>query len=111
MKPVVEALLLGAVAGQAAHGGQRPCGRLARPRCDRAGHEGRPQSHRPAALRLDAPAMRADLPAGGKRLLQSASGYVVTLVAGKVISRDGVATGALPGVVVRGPQRTAPGFQ
>lgn len=55
--------------------------------------------------------MRADLPAGGKRLLQSASGYVVTLVAGKVISRDGVATGALPGVVVRGPQRTAPGFQ
>ena len=64
-----------------------------------------------AALRLQAPAMRADLPAGGKRLLQSASGYVATLVSGKIIYRNGVATGALPGVVVRGPQRAAPGFQ
>ena len=64
-----------------------------------------------AALRLEAPAMRADLPAGGKRLLQSASGYVATLVSGKIIYRNGVATGALPGAVVRGPQRAAPGFQ
>jgi N-acyl-D-aspartate/D-glutamate deacylase len=43
-----------------------------------------------------------DLPAGGKRLLQKAEGYVATVVAGEVTFRDGEATGALPGKLVRG---------
>jgi N-acyl-D-aspartate/D-glutamate deacylase len=48
--------------------------------------------------------MAYDLPAGGKRLLQGATGYDATIVSGEVIYRDGVATGALPGKLVRGPQ-------
>ena len=55
-----------------------------------------------AALGLDAPRMVADLPAGGRRLLQRARGYVATVVAGAVTYRDGQATGALPGRLVRG---------
>jgi N-acyl-D-aspartate/D-glutamate deacylase len=43
-----------------------------------------------------------DLPAGGKRLMQQAEGYVATLVSGIVIQRDGQPTGALPGRLVRG---------
>ncbi len=53
------------------------------------------------ALALDAPRMVADLPAGGRRLLQRARGYVATVVAGQVTYRDGAATGALPGRLVR----------
>ncbi len=45
-----------------------------------------------------------DLPAGGKRLLQKVSGYDATIVSGKVTYRDGLATGTLPGKLVRGPQ-------
>jgi N-acyl-D-aspartate/D-glutamate deacylase len=48
--------------------------------------------------------MAYDLPAGGKRLLQRASGYDATIVSGEVIYRNGEATGALPGKLVRGPQ-------
>ncbi|MBW6399714.1 amidohydrolase family protein [Roseomonas sp. HJA6] len=55
-----------------------------------------------AALGLDAPRMVADLPAGGRRLLQRARGYAATIVAGTVTYRDGEATGALPGRLVRG---------
>lgn len=55
-----------------------------------------------AALRLEAPRMVADLPAGGRRLLQRARGYAATIVAGVVTYRDGEATGALPGRLVRG---------
>jgi len=55
-------------------------------------------------LRVDAPTMAFDLPAGGKRLLQGAQGYVATIVSGEVVYRDGNATGALPGKLVRGPQ-------
>ena len=43
---------------------------------------------------------------GGRRLLQKAHGYEATIVSGKVTYRGGVATGALPGQVVRG-QRAA----
>jgi N-acyl-D-aspartate/D-glutamate deacylase len=57
-----------------------------------------------AALQVKAPNMAYDLPAGGKRLLQGATGYDATIVSGEVIYRDGVATGALPGRLVRGPQ-------
>ncbi len=52
-------------------------------------------------LSLTPPTLIADLPAGGKRLMQYASGYKATLVAGQVIVRDGELTGAMPGHVVR----------
>lgn len=52
-------------------------------------------------LRLHKPRMVADLPAGGKRLMQGADGYVATILSGTVVRRDGVATGALPGRMVR----------
>ena len=55
-------------------------------------------------LRLEAPVMAYDLPAGGKRLLQRARGYRATIVSGQVVSRDGEPTAALPGRLVRGPQ-------
>ncbi|MEX6722932.1 N-acyl-D-amino-acid deacylase family protein [Parapedomonas caeni] len=57
-------------------------------------------------LRLHKPYMAFDLPAGGRRLLQRADGYTATLKAGVVTFRDGVATGARPGAVIRGPQAT-----
>jgi len=55
-------------------------------------------------LTLHAPIVAYDLPAGGRRLLQRASGYAVTMVAGEVTYRDGVATDALPGRLLRGAQ-------
>jgi N-acyl-D-aspartate/D-glutamate deacylase len=58
-------------------------------------------------LRMRAPEMRYDLPAGGKRLVQQAEGYVATILSGAVTYREGEATGALPGRLVRGPQRAA----
>jgi N-acyl-D-aspartate/D-glutamate deacylase len=58
-------------------------------------------------LRVNAPKMAFDLPAGGKRLLQGAEGYVATIVSGQTIYRNGKETAALPGKLVRGPQ-TAP---
>jgi N-acyl-D-aspartate/D-glutamate deacylase len=45
-----------------------------------------------------------DLPAGGTRLVQRASGYRATVVAGEVVHRDGEDTGARPGHLIRGPQ-------
>jgi N-acyl-D-aspartate/D-glutamate deacylase len=57
-----------------------------------------------AALSLTAPKMVSDLPAGGKRLLQYAHGYVATIVSGEVVYEHGEATGALPGKLVRGAQ-------
>lgn len=53
-------------------------------------------------LTLFAPRTAYDLPAGGRRLQQSAEGYVATIVAGVVTYRNGCATGALPGRLVRG---------
>jgi N-acyl-D-aspartate/D-glutamate deacylase len=58
-------------------------------------------------LGVEAPVMKWDLPAGGKRLLQKARGYRATVVSGAVTYRDGEATGALPGKLVRGPQQAA----
>jgi N-acyl-D-aspartate/D-glutamate deacylase len=55
-------------------------------------------------LRVQAPRMAFDLPAGGKRLLQGADGYDATIVSGQVAYRNGEATGALPGKLVRGPR-------
>ncbi len=53
-------------------------------------------------LALGAPYVKADLPAGGRRLLQKASGYVATIKAGTVTFEHGEATGELPGRLVRG---------
>jgi N-acyl-D-aspartate/D-glutamate deacylase len=55
-------------------------------------------------LTLRAPKVVYDLPAGGRRLVQEAEGYVATLVSGKVIYREGEATEALPGCLIRGAQ-------
>ncbi|MCW1384417.1 amidohydrolase family protein [Novosphingobium sp. KCTC 2891] len=60
-----------------------------------------------AKLRCERPEMHYDLPGGGKRLLQRASGYVATMVAGEVTYRNGEPTAALPGRLVRG-HRAAP---
>lgn len=53
-------------------------------------------------LSLMEPVMTPDLPAGGLRLLQKASGYDATIVSGEVVYRNGEATGALPGRLVKG---------
>ena len=55
-------------------------------------------------LQVERPYMVHDLPMGAKRLLQKARGYTATIVAGQVVYREGEATGALPGTLVRGPQ-------
>ena len=56
-------------------------------------------------LTLHAPEMVFDLPAGGRRLVQRADGYEVTVKRGEVIYRDGRPPGAQPGQLIRGPQR------
>jgi N-acyl-D-aspartate/D-glutamate deacylase len=53
-------------------------------------------------LRLERPYVVHDLPAGGRRLLQKATGYSATIKAGTITFRDGEATGALPGRLLRG---------
>jgi N-acyl-D-aspartate/D-glutamate deacylase len=55
-------------------------------------------------LMLRSPEIVYDLPAGGKRLVQRTDGFDATIVSGAVIYRNGAATGALPGRLVRGPQ-------
>jgi len=54
-----------------------------------------------ANLRVRAPEMVKDLPAGGSRLEQRADGYLATIVNGEVTYRNGEATEALPGRLVR----------
>ncbi len=58
------------------------------------------------ALKLHPPKVAYDLPAGGRRLVQRAEGYVATLVAGEITYRDGEPTSALPGRLLRGATRT-----
>jgi N-acyl-D-aspartate/D-glutamate deacylase len=58
-------------------------------------------------LHLHAPEVAHDLPAGGRRLMQRADGYVATILAGEITYRNGTATGALPGRLLRGA-RLAP---
>ena len=55
----------------------------------------------PAQLGLPLPAMVRDLPAGGKRLMQGATGYVGTWVAGEQVQAQGHITEARPGRLVR----------
>jgi N-acyl-D-aspartate/D-glutamate deacylase len=54
-----------------------------------------------AGLTLHRPELLHDLPAGGRRFLQRATGYRATVVRGEVIARDGVITEARPGRVAR----------
>lgn len=53
------------------------------------------------ALKIRRPEVVFDLPAGGRRLVQRAEGYVTTIVSGTPIFENGEATGALPGKLVR----------
>lgn len=55
-------------------------------------------------LRIHAPRIAFDLPGNGKRLYQKSEGYVATIVSGVVTYRNGEATGALPGRLIRGAQ-------
>ncbi len=61
----------------------------------------------PAQLGLPLPAMVRDLPAGGKRLMQGATGYVSTWVAGEQVQAQGHITAARPGRLVRMGQTAA----
>ena len=55
----------------------------------------------PQRLSVGTPALVRDLPAGGKRFLQKAQGYVGTWVAGVAVQREGQITAARPGQLVR----------
>lgn len=50
------------------------------------------------------PELAYDLPAGGRRIVQRADGYLHTFVAGEETYRSGEPTEALPGRLIRGPQ-------
>lgn len=54
-----------------------------------------------ARLRLFAPRMVQDLPAGGQRLLQDAEGYRAVIVAGEVVLANDRLTGRYPGRLLR----------
>jgi N-acyl-D-aspartate/D-glutamate deacylase len=56
------------------------------------------------ALSIAAPEMVYDLPAGGRRLIQRATGYVATVKRGVVVREHDEATGERPGRLLRGPQ-------
>lgn len=61
-------------------------------------------------LKLHLPEVVHDLPAGGQRLHQRASGYDATIVSGEIIRRHDESTGARPGQLVRGQPVSAPAF-
>lgn len=58
-------------------------------------------------LKLRPPEVVYDLPTGGRRLIQKPDGFVATLVSGRPVYREGEATGALPGRLVRGARGAA----
>ena len=53
---------------------------------------------------MSRPWVANDLPAGGKRLLQSATGYKATFKSGVMTFDNGKHSGATPGGLIRGPQ-------
>jgi N-acyl-D-aspartate/D-glutamate deacylase len=61
-----------------------------------------------ANLSLAPPRIVHDLPAGGRRLMQTAKGYVATVVSGELVLEHGQPTGALPGRLVRGARAFTP---
>ena len=56
------------------------------------------------SLRLRTPHIVHDLPAGGSRFLQHSDGIELTIKSGEVIYENGIATGVLPGQLLRGRQ-------
>lgn len=56
-------------------------------------------------LTLKPPHIIHDLPAGGRRLVQEAEGYLATVQSGTVTFEEGTHTGELPGRLVRGRQK------
>ena len=57
----------------------------------------------PDTIAPEMPEVMHDLPAGARRLVQRSRGIAATVVNGEVVLRDGKATGALPGRLLRGP--------
>ena len=55
-------------------------------------------------LNVSHPTMIYDLPLGGRRLVQDATGYIATIKNGQVVSENGKANGVLPGKLIRGKQ-------
>ncbi len=55
-------------------------------------------------LEIKPPRMVYDLPTDARRLIQEVSGYRMTICSGEIIFEDGIATGTLPGKLIRGPQ-------
>lgn len=56
------------------------------------------------ALTIHEPTVVNDLPAGGRRLIQKATGYEHTIVSGQIAFEQGEPTGVLAGQLVRGTQ-------
>jgi len=76
----------------------------------RAGYKADVNIIDPNAIKVHCPEMVFDLPAGGRRLVQRADGYLATVVNGLPIFEMGEATGALPGKLLRGTKpRHVPG--
>jgi N-acyl-D-aspartate/D-glutamate deacylase len=59
------------------------------------------------SIGLNKPWLAFDLPAGGKRLLQTANGYDFTIKSGQITFENGNVTKARPGGLIRGPQSMA----
>jgi N-acyl-D-aspartate/D-glutamate deacylase len=57
----------------------------------------------PDTITAEMPEVVDDLPAGARRLIQKTRGVAATVVNGEVLLREGKATGALPGRLLRGP--------
>ena len=55
-------------------------------------------------LTLHEPFVTYDLPAGGRRLVQKATGYESTFISGKLAFKEGEPTGELNGRLIRGAQ-------
>ena len=56
----------------------------------------------PLRVSPELPRLVHDLPGGGRRLIQGATGFLATIVAGQVTFRGGQPTGQLPGRLLRG---------
>ena len=52
-------------------------------------------------LKINPPEVRYDLPAGGRRLVQTIEGYDATILSGHIVARHGKPTKFLPGKLVR----------
>ncbi len=57
----------------------------------------------PKTVGPDMPVVMHDLPSGARRLKQTATGFLATVVGGAVVHERGQHTGALPGQLIRGP--------